>query len=168
MSCTHIRGATSRSSSKYKFHTTNTTINNTINHILISRLLKKCYMPSFFKESDKGSRFFHALMNQRYKKNFISTIHNNSGSLSAFTDEVGEVVVQYFQQLLGSSSTIQPLDESVIYYGPRLNDTTHGPLLATVSNDVIKSVLFNIGDDKSPSPDGYCSFFFKKSWDMVG
>jgi hypothetical protein len=28
--------------------------------------------------------------------------------------------------------------------------------------------LFSIGNDKAPRPDGYSSFFFKKSWDIVG
>lgn len=28
--------------------------------------------------------------------------------------------------------------------------------------------MFNIGDDKTPGPDGYTSTFYKKSWDIVG
>jgi flagellar motor protein MotB len=29
-------------------------------------------------------------------------------------------------------------------------------------------VLFGIGNDKAPGPDGYSSFLFKQSWDVVG
>lgn len=28
--------------------------------------------------------------------------------------------------------------------------------------------LFGIGDDKSPGPDGFSSYFFKKAWPIVG
>nr|GEY81380.1 hypothetical protein [Tanacetum cinerariifolium] len=37
-----------------------------------------------------------------------------------------------------------------------------------VSNDEIKRAMFDIGDGKSPGPDGYTSAFFKKGWDVVG
>lgn len=32
----------------------------------------------------------------------------------------------------------------------------------------IKEALFDIGDDKSPRPDGYTSKFFKQAWNIVG
>jgi hypothetical protein len=93
---------------------------------------------NFFKESDRGTSFFHALMNQRHKKNFISAVRDTSGSLTTSTDEFGEVLVQYFQQLLGTSYDTQPLDESVVCCGPRLEEATHVPPLAVVSNDESK------------------------------
>nr|GEW68546.1 hypothetical protein [Tanacetum cinerariifolium] len=35
------------------------------------------------------------------------------------------------------------------------------------TNEEVKRVMFDIGDDKSPGPDGYSSLFFKESWDTV-
>ncbi|GKB80035.1 polypyrimidine tract-binding protein homolog 2 isoform X1 [Tanacetum coccineum] len=36
-----------------------------------------------------------------------------------------------------------------------------------VTNEEIKRVMFGIGDDKAPSPDGFTSVFFKKGWDVA-
>ena len=123
---------------------------------------------NFFKDCDRGTSFFHALMSHRHKKNFIPAIRCNSGSLTASTTEVGDVFVSYYQHLLGSSRVTLPLDETVVCCGPRLDATSQASLLAAVSNEDIKKALFSIGDHKSPGPDGYSSFFFKNSWDVVG
>lgn len=32
----------------------------------------------------------------------------------------------------------------------------------------IKTALFDIDDEKSPGPDGFGAFFFKKDWEVVG
>jgi len=123
---------------------------------------------NFFKDCDRGTSFFHALMSHRHKKNFIPAIRCNSGSLTTSMAEVRDVFVSYYQQLLGSSRVTLPLDETVVCCGPRLDTTTQASLLATVSHDDIKKAFFSIGDHKSPGLDGYSSFFFKKSWDVVG
>jgi len=123
---------------------------------------------NFFKDCDRGTSFFHALMNHRHKKNFIPAICRTNGSLTTSMTEVGDTFVCFYQQLLGTSRATLPLDESVVFSGPRLDATLQASLLAAVTNDDIKRALFSIGDDKSPGPDGYSSLFFKKSWDVVG
>lgn len=37
-----------------------------------------------------------------------------------------------------------------------------------ISDEEIKNVLFDIGDNKAPGPDGYTSKFYKKAWSVVG
>ena len=32
----------------------------------------------------------------------------------------------------------------------------------------VKTALFNINPDKSPSPDGFQTFFFQQCWDILG
>jgi hypothetical protein len=123
---------------------------------------------NFFKDCDRGTRFFHTLMNHRHKKNFIPAIHRSDGSLTTSMTEMGDVFVSFYQQLLGTSRATLSLDESVVSRGPRLDASSHVSLLATVSNKDIKTALPSIGDDKSPGADGFSSFFFKKSWDVVG
>ena len=39
---------------------------------------------------------------------------------------------------------------------------------APVSPEEIKSAMFSIPGNKSPGPDGYNSFFFKKIWEITG
>jgi hypothetical protein len=125
----------------------------------------KCH---FFKDSDRGSSFFHALMNQKNRRNYIPAIHCSDGTLTTSEAEMGEEFVRFYQQLLGSCKATLPLDIDVIQSGPCLHASSHESLLAPVSNDDIKNALFDIGNDKAPGPDGYSSFFFKKSWGVIG
>jgi hypothetical protein len=80
---------------------------------------------------------------------------------------VGDEFVAYYQQLLGTSKTIVPLDSAVIQCGPCLPPSSHGFLLSPVSHEDIHPVVFSIENEKAPDPDGYSSFF-KQAWSVVG
>eukprot|EP00258_Populus_trichocarpa_P025573 XP_024441592.1 uncharacterized protein LOC112324175 [Populus trichocarpa] len=123
---------------------------------------------TFFKESDKGTHFFHSLMNHTHKRNYISTIQRLDGMLTTSISEVGEEFIRYYRELLGTSKHTTSIDVKVALSGPCINAGSHSFLLAPVSNDSIKEALFSIGNDKAPGPDGYSSLFFKTAWDMVG
>ena len=118
---------------------------------------------NFLKDSGRGTSFFHALMNQKHKMNFIPAIHRGDASLTISASEAGEVFVNLFQLFLGTSKATSPLDEFVVYCGPCVDSSLHTSLLATVSSASIKKALFSIGDTKSSGLDGYFAFFFKKS-----
>ncbi|XP_038699656.1 uncharacterized protein LOC119996950 [Tripterygium wilfordii] len=65
--------------------------------------------------------------------------------------------------LLGTSKHTSPLDANVLHSGPCLDQSSQNLLLAPVTSEDIKDALFSVGNDKSSGPDGYSSFFFKKS-----
>jgi len=125
---------------------------------------------TFLKDSDRGTRFFHALMSHRHRKSFIPALQCSTGDLTTNIDEVGAEFVQFYQSLLGTSSAISPIDEDVVHSGPCL-DTTHSDfLLAPVTNETIKEALFSVGNNKAPGPDGF-SLFFSNSlgilWELI-
>ncbi|KAF5815085.1 hypothetical protein HanXRQr2_Chr03g0118881 [Helianthus annuus] len=41
-------------------------------------------------------------------------------------------------------------------------------MVRQVTQEEVKAVMFSIGENKAPGPDGYTSAFFKRSWDIVG
>jgi hypothetical protein len=122
---------------------------------------------NFFKDSDRGSSFFHALMSHKHMKSFILVIQHRNGAITTSVNEVGAEFVRFYQNLLGTSSFTFPLDEVVVHSGPCLDETHSDFLLAPMSNEATKETLFSIGNDKTPGPDGYSSLFFKMSWDIV-
>jgi hypothetical protein len=101
-------------------------------------------------------------------KSFIPAVQRSNGALTTSLDEVGAEFVRYYQNLLGTSSSISPIDAAVVYSSPCLDESHSSFLLAHVSNEAIKETLFSIGNDKALGPGGFSSFFFKKSWDIVG
>ena len=116
---------------------------------------------NFFKECDKDTSFFHALMSRKHWQNYIPAIHRNDGILTTI-DEVGAIFVNFYSHLLGTPKDTLPLDVTVIQHGPCLDVASHASLLAPVSNLDIKNVLFVIDDVKAPGLDGYSSCFFQK------
>jgi hypothetical protein len=123
---------------------------------------------AFFKECDKGSRFFHSLMNQRHRRRHIPAIVRSDGMLTTSAEEVGREFVLYYKELLGTSKYTIPLRAEVVQSGDCINVDSHAYLLAPVSADDIKQVLFSMDDTKAPGPDGYTSAFFKQAWSIVG
>ena len=122
----------------------------------------------FLEDSDKGSKFFHSLMNQRNRINFIAAIQNENGQLSSSLEEVGDIFVNYFHNLLGAAKETDQPEDLVVSRGSKLNVDQFGALLAPVTSTEINDVVFNIGNDKAPGPDGYSSLFFKAAWNIVG
>ena len=64
----------------------------------------------FLQDSDRGSKFFHALMGNNHRRNFIPVISCSNGRITTSLKEVGDVFVAYYHQLLGSI----PLDSATI------------------------------------------------------
>ncbi|XP_057951715.1 uncharacterized protein LOC131146240 [Malania oleifera] len=72
------------------------------------------------------------------------------------------------KELLGRESQTSVIDPQIITNGIILNRSQGEQMITLVSDEEIKAALFNIGDLKSPSPDGYSACFFKRAWRMVG
>jgi hypothetical protein len=122
---------------------------------------------TFYKEGDKGTRFFHSLMSKKHRRNHIPAIQRPDGVLTNSLDEVGVVFVRYYQELLRTSRHTIPIEAMVAHNGPCLHDSTHDLLLALVSNVVVKKALFSIGNEKAYGPDDHSFLFFKRSWNVV-
>lgn len=123
---------------------------------------------AFFIDSDKGTKFFHDLMRQKHRRNFIPAIVCSNGILSKSMDDMGGEFVRYYKNILGSSKPINSVDISVVHSGRCQDSTAASSLLAPVTKDDIKLSLFSIGNDKAPGPDGFSSLFFTKSWSTIG
>jgi len=92
---------------------------------------------NFFKDSDRGTSFFHALMSHKHRNSFIPAIQRSNGALTTFIDEVGAEFVHFYQNLLGTSSSTSPLDEAIVHSGPCLHKSHSDFLLAPMSNEAI-------------------------------
>ena len=122
----------------------------------------------FLKDSDRGSKFFHALMGHNHRRNFIPATTCSNGRTTSSLKEVGDAFVAYYQQLLGTPKPTSQIDSDIIQRGPCLPSHLQDALLAPVALDEIRHVVFSIANEKAPGPDGYSSFFFKQTWPIVG
>ncbi|XP_022852083.1 uncharacterized protein LOC111373750 [Olea europaea var. sylvestris] len=121
----------------------------------------------YLSKSDKCTKFFHSLVKRNAKQNFIAAVMKQDGMPTSSLAEVEAEFLAYYQNLLGTNHARDAIDETILGEGPLISREQADSIVRYISPQEIKDVLFNIGDDKSPGPDGYTSCFFKKAWGMI-
>jgi hypothetical protein len=101
-------------------------------------------------------------------KSFIPVVQRSNGALTTSLDEVGVEFVHYYQNLLGTSSSISPIDIVVVHSSPCLDESHSSFLLAPVSNEAIKETLFSFGNDKALGPTDFHLFFSRNLGTSLG
>lgn len=122
----------------------------------------------FLLKGDKGTKLFHSLIKRNAKKNFIAGVTRADGTHTLSRQEVHREFLKFYEDLLGTHEDTAPLQDLVMEDGPLISDQQAEELTCAFSREDIRNALFDIGNDKSPGPDGYTSYFFKKSWNIVG
>ncbi|GJY65266.1 sodium/hydrogen exchanger 6 [Tanacetum coccineum] len=92
-----------------------------------------------------------------------------SDSSNNFYDgnQVSGAFVKHYNQFHGAEGVSNPLDAHDLFIRV-LDNSKADCMVRDVTDDEIKSVMFSMGDDRAPGPDGFTTTFFKKAWDMVG
>ncbi|RAL42604.1 hypothetical protein DM860_017149 [Cuscuta australis] len=119
-------------------------------------------------EGDKDSRLFHAWIKKRRLKNYINTIKNSKGQIVEGNEKVAQVMVEYYQDLLGNTKITDNINIDILAEGKVLTVEQQLKLLAPIHPEEVKKYVFSIPNSKSPGPDGFSSGFFKHQWRVVG
>ncbi|GFY81548.1 hypothetical protein Acr_01g0013570 [Actinidia rufa] len=122
----------------------------------------------FLKESDKCSKFFHDLIKSNRSKSQIVSLTLSDGSRSTSLQQVSNAFLDFYKGLLGSNFPCTQLDNFILLDGEQVNEAQAMDLIRAVSDEEIKGALFSTEDDKSPGPDGFSAYFFKRAWRTVG
>ena len=69
---------------------------------------------SCLKFSDKGTKFFHAMMSHKHRHNIIHAIRRSDGLMTTSWEEVGAEFVSFFQHSLGCSKDTIPVEVLVV------------------------------------------------------
>lgn len=124
----------------------------------------------FLLQGDKNTRLFHSLIKRNAKRNFIASLMKEDGTFTTSNNEMQKELLCFYENLMGSWHGTTGSREEVMGNGPILSLVQAASLEVEVTKDEIKTALMDIGDDKSPRPDGYTSCFFKKPglwWGMI-
>nr|GEX24019.1 hypothetical protein [Tanacetum cinerariifolium] len=82
-------------------------------------------------------------------------------------NSVASAFVDHYVDFLGSAGNMIPLDTHFLF-DPRLTDVEANHMIRDITSNEVKEAMFSMGNDKSPSLDGYTVAFFKEAWDIVG
>ncbi|XP_060974305.1 uncharacterized protein LOC133039423 [Cannabis sativa] len=124
---------------------------------------RECWL----KEGDKNSRFFHASIMVRRKRNHIWAIRLDNGDII----EDRESIVHYFRsnfKVLFNSSAQSDGEGVGDFVHNGISDAENDALCFIPLADEIKKVVWALPPLKSPGPDGFPVKFFKTYWDVVG
>ncbi|GJY52436.1 RNA-directed DNA polymerase, eukaryota, reverse transcriptase zinc-binding domain protein, partial [Tanacetum coccineum] len=116
---------------------------------------------------DRNNEFFHRMVKNRNHRNRINAIHDEDGRRYE-GDKVAEQFVKHFQNFLGNSIPVEKIVGMEDLFKNKLETEEAEYMVRDVSNEEIKHAIFQIEDNKAPGPDGYSSYFYKKSWDIIG
>ncbi|XP_074265666.1 uncharacterized protein LOC141588110 [Silene latifolia] len=130
--------------------------------------LKQKAKAHWLKDGDANTAYFHGVIKARRNKHFICQITDHLNKTHTNQEGIQSAFLNYYEMLLVSKATTTRVNRSIVNKGRIWNEAHKTALLAHVSKDEIKNIIFHIPDDKAPGPDGYSSKFYKDSWDIIG
>ncbi|CAI9278120.1 unnamed protein product [Lactuca saligna] len=138
-----------------------------IAHDKEEKFLKQKAKIQWLKEGDSNSKFFHRIVKGKMHKNIIEAIMNCHGEWLE-GEAIYKEFVDYFQDFLGKEVTCDEIYLPDSLFINKLDLVDVVDMVKIVSNEEIKTALFDIDDDKAPGPDGYSAKFFKSMWSIIG
>ncbi|XP_071739330.1 uncharacterized protein [Rutidosis leptorrhynchoides] len=79
-----------------------------------------------------------------------------------------ERFVKHFKNFLGVSVSCRSIDEFSDIFTNKLPAQDALEMVRAVTDEEIKTAIFDIDSNKAACPDGYSAHFFKKAWSIVG
>jgi hypothetical protein len=76
---------------------------------------------------------------------------------------IGATFVHYYRARLDKEMPCEPISHSVLDMGLKVSIEAMEDLCKQVTREKIRRVIFKMGNDKAPRPDGYSALFFKKA-----
>ena len=114
---------------------------------------------SWLREGDKNTKYFHAVVNGRRKRNKIGNLKREDGSWTTTDEEITAEVAKYYKHLF-KSSEIQCLEDILDGIPSTITDHMNGNLTRPVEEYEIKVAIFSMNPNKAPGPDGMTPLFF--------
>ena len=115
-------------------------------------------------EGDANTRFFHRAVLANQAKNLIKYLRGEDGLRVDNVDQIKQMIVAYYSNLLGSESTTTvpySVDKIKSLHPFRCDQTLTEKLIAIPSEEEITRTIFTMPCNKAPGPDGFpVEFFF--------
>ncbi|XP_050214834.1 uncharacterized protein LOC126665939 [Mercurialis annua] len=134
------------------------------NHLSEESFYKQKSRIQWLQLGDSNTKYFHNSIKQRRVRNSIPVLKLDSGEQITKKEDIHKEITRYYTNMFSkSNSNRRHIDRRVISQGTRVSEEENRLLMRSISEKEVKSAVFSIGSDKAAGPDGYNSFFFKKS-----
>ncbi|XP_071704187.1 uncharacterized protein [Rutidosis leptorrhynchoides] len=121
----------------------------------------------WLRVGDCNSSYFHKVVKGRIYRAKIHTIESSDGVMLEGQD-VPQRFLDHYINFLGNASPCEDIPDREDLFTKKIQRTKASTMVRNITDEEIKAAMFDIGDIRSPGPDGFSSTFFKSSWDIIG
>lgn len=118
--------------------------------IRVSQVAKKRWLA----DGDENSKFFHAVINQKWNSSIIESMVLEDGTVLASPEEIHEGAVRYFQNFLNEQSA-RVLPDLSNLISKEISEEDNEWLCKEPTEREVKTTLDSIPKDSSLGPDGF-------------
>nr|GEU49763.1 hypothetical protein [Tanacetum cinerariifolium] len=122
--------------------------------IVEEKFLKQKAKITWLKEGDSNTAYFHKAVKSRVSRSTIDVVTDANGAVFQNND-VAKAFINHYEVFLGQPGNTSEFHTDNLF-PTRLNE-----------NEAL-NMMFSMGGDKSPGPDGFTAAFFKDTWDIIG
>lgn len=126
----------------------------------------------WFTEGDRNTSFFHIMATNRKRRNMITHIETETGSVATTDAAIRGEFVTFFKELYKQPPQQRSEEEFGLYFEHA--NVTEEAVITSVDQELlsrppteaeIKEALFQLGPDKAPGPDGITARLLQTSWE---
>ena len=122
------------------------------------------YKDREINEGDSNTRYYHARVNGRRRKNRITSLEHEGEPIEGDA-KLMEHIANYYKTLFGQADNSNiNLD---IQNPEGISPQEESDLIKPFSVEEIRDVVFNMEKNKSPGPDGFAVDFYQHFWEML-
>ncbi|XP_071741046.1 uncharacterized protein [Rutidosis leptorrhynchoides] len=129
--------------------------------------LKQKSKIKWLRVDDNNSSYFHKVVKRRTNRSRIHIVYDLNGN-TCEGQAVPVVFVNHYKNFLGTADMCTEIDTPGSLFQRTISSTKLAAMISPISAKEICDAIFDIGDSKSPGPDGFSATFFKKSWYVIG
>jgi DNA-binding transcriptional regulator GbsR (MarR family) len=113
----------------------------------------------WLQHGDKNTRFFHMKASQRRKRNKISEIKDNQGTVWTDSADIERVLMDHFRTLFTKQDT-QQIAQTVEVVKDRLNHDMKEHLSTNFTEEEVYNAIKDMKSMAAPGPDGLPALFY--------
>lgn len=122
----------------------------------------------WLRAGDRNTKYFHSVSRTRRTRCTLSAIQDDNGVIHRGHKNIAMVATNYFNNLYAFRNTVSDYFPQVFQdFENRVSNEMNEDLIRDISEEEVRSALFDIGPHNAPGPDGFSAIFYHQHWDMV-